>query len=137
VTDIKKRLAGAKTKEETDAYALLQRFQDEFNQVAFERSGKAVTTTEMQRLQAALGNVKSQNFSDDVRNFSTMAAEDLYGTIRSFKDQYRIRPEQVRLANELVTRYKLPLIPFGQPQAPAAAPSSGGIKIISTEIIGQ
>jgi hypothetical protein len=125
VTDIKKRLAGAKTKEETDAYALLQRFQDEFNQVAFERSGKAVTTTEMQRLQAALGNVKSQNFADDVRNFSAMAAEDLYGTIRSFKDQYRIRPEQVRLANELVTRYKLPLTPFGQQRQSPPAGSTG------------
>jgi hypothetical protein len=137
VTDIKKRLAGAKTQEEKDAYALLQRFQDEFNQVAFERSGKAVTTTEMQRLVSALGNVKSQNFADDVRNFSSMAAEDLYGTIRSFKTQYRITPEQVRLANDLIGRYKLPLTPFGQQQAPAAAPSSGGIKIISTEIIGQ
>jgi hypothetical protein len=51
-----------------------------------------------------------------------MAAEDLYGTIRSFKDQYRIRPEQVRLANELVAKYKLPFTPFGQQQqtAPAA-----------------
>lgn len=121
VTDIKKRLAGAKTKEEKDAYALLQRFQDEFNQVAFERSGKAVTTAEMQRLQAALGNIKSQNFADDVRNFSAMAAEDLYGTIRSFKDQYRIRPEQVRLANELVDQFKLPLTPFGQQRQTAPA----------------
>jgi hypothetical protein len=127
VTEIKKRLAGAKTKEEKDAYALLQRFQDEFNQVAFERSGKAVTTTEMQRLQAALGNVKSENFADDVRNFSAMAAEDLYGTIRSFKDQYRIRPEQVRLANELVAKYKLPFTPFGQQQQAAPlTPSTGG-----------
>jgi hypothetical protein len=128
VTEIKKRLAGAKTKEEKDAYALLQRFQDEFNQVAFERSGKAVTTTEMQRLQAALGNVKSENFADDVRNFSAMAAEDLYGTIRSFKDQYRIRPEQVRLANELVAKYKLPFTPFGQqqPQAAPLTPATSG-----------
>jgi hypothetical protein len=135
VTDIKKRLAGAKTQEEKDAYALLQRFQDEFNQVAFERSGKAVTTTEMQRLVSALGNVKSQNFADDVRNFSSMAAEDLYGTIRSFKTQYRITPEQVRLANDLIGRYKLPLTPFGQQQTPAAAPSSRGIKIESVEVI--
>lgn len=138
VTDIKKRLAGAKTKEEKDAYALLQRFQDEFNQVAFERSGKAVTTAEMQRLQAALGNIKSQNFADDVRNFSAMAAEDLYGTIRSFKDQYRIRPEQVRLANELVDQFKLPLTPFGQQRQTAPAASvggGGGIKIESVEVI--
>lgn len=139
VTEIKKRLAGAKTKEEKDAYALLQRFQDEFNQVAFERSGKAVTTTEMQRLQAALGNVKSQNFADDVRNFSAMAAEDLYGTIRSFKDQYRIRPEQVRLANELVDRFKLPLTPFGQqqPQSAPAAPATQGNTIIRFDAQGN
>lgn len=139
VTDIKKRLAGAKTKEEKDAYALLQRFQDEFNQVAFERSGKAVTTAEMQRLQAALGNVKSQNFADDVRNFSAMAAEDLYGTIRSFKDQYRIRPEQVRLANELVDRFKLPLTPFGQqqPQSAPAAPATQGNTIIRFDAQGN
>jgi hypothetical protein len=39
------------------------------------------------------------------------------------------------LANELVTRYKLPLTPFGQQQTPAAAPSSGGIKIESVEVI--
>ena len=126
VTDIKKRLAGAKTQEEKDAYALLQRFQDEFNQVAFERSGKAVTTTEMQRLVSALGNVKSQNFADDVRNFSSMAAEDLYGTIRSFKTQYRITPEQVRLANDLVGRYNLPLTPFGQQTQQSVAPSASG-----------
>jgi hypothetical protein len=139
VTEIKKRLAGAKTKEEKDAYALLQRFQDEFNQVAFERSGKAVTTTEMQRLQAALGNIKSQNFADDVRNFAVMAAEDLYGTIRSFKDQYRIRREQVRLANELVDRFKLPLTPFGQqqPQAAPAQPSANRVGRFEIEIEGQ
>ena len=125
VTDIKKRLAGARTKEEKDAYALLQRFQDEFNSVAFAKSGKAVTNQEMQRLLAALGNVKSENFSDDVRNFAVMATEDLYGTIRNLKDTYRIAPEQVKFANELVEQFKLPLKPFGQqrqvaPSAPAA-----------------
>jgi hypothetical protein len=125
VTDIKKRLAGARTKEEKDAYALLQRFQDEFNSVAFAKSGKAVTNQEMQRLLTALGNVKSKNFSDDVRNFAVMATEDLYGTIRNLKDTYRITPEQVKFANELVEQFKLPLKPFGQqrqvaPSAPAA-----------------
>ena len=122
VTDIKKRLAGAKTKEEKDAYALLQRFQDEFNSVAFAKSGKAVTNQEMQRLLAALGNVKSQNFADDVRNFGVMATEDLYGTINSLKDTYRITPTQVRFANDLIKQFKLPLTPFGQQQqaAPAA-----------------
>ena len=126
VTDIKKRLAGAKTKEEKDAYALLQRFQDEFNSVAFAKSGKAVTNQEMQRLLAALGNVKSENFADDVRNFAVMATEDLYGTIRNLKDTYRIAPEQVKFANELVKRYNLPLTPFGQQQQQSApAPSTG------------
>lgn len=120
VTDIKKRLAGARTKEEKDAYALLQRFQDEFNSVAFAKSGKAVTNQEMQRLLAALGNVKSNNFSDDVRNFAVMATEDLYGTIRNLKDTYRIAPEQVKFANELVEQFKLPLKPFGQFQQQAA-----------------
>jgi len=124
VTDIKKRLAGANTQEEKDAYALLQRFQDEFNSVAFAKSGKAVTNQEMQRLLAALGNVKSQNFADDVRNFAVMATEDLYGTIRSLKDTYRIPPTQVKFANELVTRYKLPLTPFGQQRQSTPAGST-------------
>lgn len=127
VSDIEKRLLGAKTDEEKDAYALLQRFQQQFNKTAFETSGKAVTQPEMQRLVAALGNIKSNNFANDVRNFSKMAAEDLYRTVKSFKDQYRIRPEQVRLANELVERFKLPLKPFGsqQPQTAPAIPATG------------
>ena len=67
-----------------------------------------------------------------------MAAEDYYGTIRSLKDKYRITPTQVRQANELVAKYKLPLTPFGQQQqaAPAApAGGGGGIKIESVEVI--
>jgi len=120
VSDIEKRLLGAKTDEEKDAYALLQRFQQQFNKTAFETSGKAVTQPEMQRLVAALGNIKSNNFANDVRNFAKMSAEDLYRTVKSFKDQYRIRPEQVRLANELVERFKLPLKPFGSQQPQAA-----------------
>ena len=127
VTDIQKRFSGAKTKEEKDAYALLQRFQDEFNSVAFAKSGKAVTNQEMQRLLAALGNIKSNNFSNDVRNFAVMATEDLYGTIRSLKDTYRIPPTQVKFADELVKRYNLPLTPFGQQQQSAPAPSTGAV----------
>ena len=125
VTDIQKRFSGANTKEEKDAYALLQRFQDEFNSVAFAKSGKAVTNQEMQRLLAALGNIKSNNFSNDVRNFAVMATEDLYGTIRSLKDTYRIPPTQVKFADELVKRYNLPFTPFGQQQQSAPAPSTG------------
>jgi len=127
VTDIQKRFSKANTKEEKDAYALLQRFQDEFNSVAFAKSGKAVTNQEMQRLLAALGNIKSNNFSNDVRNFAVMATEDLYGTIRSLKDTYRIPPTQVKFADELVKRYNLPLTPFGQQQQSAPAPSTGAV----------
>jgi hypothetical protein len=54
-----------------------------------------------------------------------LAAEDYYGTIRSFKDKYRITPTQVRQANELVTKFKLPFTPFGQQQQAAPAPSTG------------
>jgi len=125
VSDIEKRLSGAKTDEERDAYALLQRFQQQFNKTAFETSGKAVTQPEMQRLVAALGNVKSNNFANDVRNFAKMSAEDLHRTIKSFKDQYRIRPEQVRLANDLVKQFNLPLTPFGQQRQSTPAGSTG------------
>jgi hypothetical protein len=135
VEDLKRKLSSAKTEEEKQAYALLQRFQSNFNTVAFEKSGKAVTSQEMERLRAALGNIQSNNFADDVRNFASLAAEDYHGTIDSFKDQYRITPSQVRQANELVTKFKLSLTPFGQQQTPAAAPSSGGIKIESVEVI--
>jgi len=103
---------------------LLQRFQSNFNTVAFEKSGKAVTSQEMERLKAALGNIQSNNFADDVRNFASLAAEDYYGTIKSFKDQYRITPNQVRQANELVGKFKLPFTPFGQQQQSAPAPST-------------
>jgi 23S rRNA pseudoU1915 N3-methylase RlmH len=122
VEELKRKISSAKTEEEKQAYALLQRFQSNFNTVAFEKSGKAVTSQEMERLKAALGNIQSNNFADDVRNFASLAAEDYYGTIRSLKDKYRITPTQVRQANELVAKYKLPLTPFGQQQqaAPAA-----------------
>jgi hypothetical protein len=76
-------------------------------------------------LLAALGNIKSNNFSNDVRNFAVMATEDLYGTIRSLKDTYRIPPTQVKFADELVKRYNLPFTPFGQQQQSAPAPSTG------------
>ena len=128
VEELKRKLSSAKTEEEKQAYALLQRFQSNFNTVAFEKSGKAVTSQEMERLRAALGNIQSNNFADDVRNFASLAAEDYYGTIRSFKDKYRITPTQVRQANELITKYKLPLTPFGQQQTqttPAAPMTSG------------
>lgn len=119
VEELKRKISSAKTEEEKQAYALLQRFQSNFNTVAFEKSGKAVTSQEMERLKAALGNIQSNNFADDVRNFASLAAEDYYGTIRSFKDKYRITPTQVRQANELVAKYKLPLTPFGQQQQAA------------------
>ena len=138
VEELKRKISSAKTEEEKQAYALLQRFQSNFNTVAFEKSGKAVTSQEMERLKAALGNIQSNNFADDVRNFASLAAEDYYGTIRSLKDKYRITPTQVRQANDLVAKYKLPLTPFGQqrqaaPMAPAAG--GGGIKIESVEVI--
>ena len=119
VEELKRKISSAKTEEEKQAYALLQRFQSNFNTVAFEKSGKAVTSQEMERLKAALGNIQSNNFADDVRNFASLAAEDYYGTIRSLKDKYRITPTQVRQANELVAKYKLPLTPFGQQQQAA------------------
>jgi len=125
VEELKRKISSAKTEQEKQAYALLQRFQSNFNTVAFEKSGKAVTSQEMERLKAALGNVQSNNFADDVRNFASLAAEDYYGTIRSFKDQYRITPGQVNQANQMVTKYKLPFTPFGQQQQSAPAPSTG------------
>ena len=125
VEELKRKISSSKTEEEKQAYALLQRFQSNFNTVAFEKSGKAVTSQEMERLKAALGNIQSNNFADDVRNFASLAAEDYYGTIRSFKDKYRITPTQVRQANELVTKFKLPFTPFGKQQQLAPAPSTG------------
>lgn len=139
IDELKRKLSSAKTEEEKQAYALLQRFQNNFNTVAFEKSGKAVTSNEMERLRAALGNIQSNNFANDVRNFASLAAEDYYGTINSFKDQYRITPTEVRQANDLINKFKLELTPFGgqkkQPSAYENKPE--GIKIISTEIIGQ
>ena len=137
VEELKRKISSAKTEQEKQAYALLQRFQSNFNTVAFEKSGKAVTSQEMERLKAALGNVQSNNFADDVRNFASLAAEDYYGTIRSFKDQYRITPGQVNQANQMVTKYKLPFTPFGQQQqsAPATPPVSGQAPLFDTSIL--
>ena len=133
VEELKRKISSAKTEEEKQAYALLQRFQSNFNTVAFEKSGKAVTSQEMERLKAALGNIQSNNFADDVRNFASLAAEDYYGTIRSFKDKYRITPTQVRQANELVTKFKLPFTPFGQQQQAATAASVSQEQSISPQ----
>lgn len=100
---------------------LLQRFQKVFNDEAFATSGKAVTQPEATRLKSAIGDIKSNNFVNDVNNFANFAAEDLWNTVDTFKTKYKITPEQVKLANELVVKYKLPLAPFGQ-QQPQAAP---------------
>jgi hypothetical protein len=124
--ELLRRAKEAKTDEEKNAYGLLQRFQKVFNEEAFATSGKAVTQSEGTRLKKAIGDIKSNNFANDVNNFANFAAEDLWNTIDSFKTRYKITREQVKLANELVTRYKLPLTPFGQQTQQSVAPSAGG-----------
>lgn len=120
--DISRRLKESKTDEEKDAYELLQRFNTVFNEEAFATSGKAVTQPETVRLKAAIGDIRSKNFVNDVNNFAKFSAENLWSTIDDFKTKRKISPEQVKLANELVVKYKLPLTPFGQQQQ--AAPSA-------------
>jgi len=136
VSEIQKKLSGAKTDKEREAYALLQRFQDNFNKAAFEQSGKAVTTSEMQRLVAALGSIKSDNFSNDVRNFAKMSAEDLHRTINNFKSKYRITPEQVQLADDLKIKYKLINLPLFQTTIPSGIPQSSMSQTQQTNQIG-
>jgi hypothetical protein len=138
--EISRRLKESKTDEEKDAYELLQRFNTVFNEEAFATSGKAVTQPETVRLKAAIGDIRSKNFVNDVNNFAKFSAENLWSTIDDFKTKRKISPEQVKLANELVVKYKLPLpfTPFGKqgqvaPSAPAGG--GGGIKIESVEVI--
>jgi hypothetical protein len=136
--DISRRLKESKTDEEKDAYELLQRFNTVFNEEAFATSGKAVTQPETVRLKAAIGDIRSKNFVNDVNNFAKFSAENLWSTIDDFKTKRKISPEQVKLANELVVKYKLPLTPFGrQRQVAPSAPvgGGGGIKIESVEVI--
>jgi hypothetical protein len=138
IEELLRRTKEAKTDEEKGAYGLLQRFQKVFNDEAFATSGKAVTQSEGTRLKKAIGDIKSNNFVNDVNNFANFAAEDLWGTINSFKTKYKVTPEQVKLANDLVVKYKLPLTPFGQQRqvAPSALDGGGGgIKIESVEVI--
>ena len=125
--ELLRRAKTAKTEEERNAYSLLQRFQKTFNDEAFATSGKAVTQSEGTRLKAAIGDIKSNNFVNDVNNFATFAGEDLYNTVDQFKTRYKITREQVKLANELVGKYSLSFTPFGQQQqsAPAAPVTNG------------
>ena len=123
--DISRRLKESKTNEEKDAYELLQRFNTVFNEEAFATSGKAVTQPETVRLKAAIGDIRSKNFVNDVNNFAKFSAENLWSTIDDFKTKRKISPEQVKLANELVTKYNLPFTPFGKQQQSAPAPSTG------------
>jgi hypothetical protein len=123
--EISRRLKESKTNEEKDAYELLQRFNTVFNDEAFATSGKAVTVPEQVRLKAAIGDIRSKNFVNDINNFAKFAAENLWSTIDDFKTKRKISPEQVKLANELVTRYKLPLTPFGQQRQSTPAGSTG------------
>jgi hypothetical protein len=123
--ELLRRAKEAKTDEEKNAYGLLQRFQKVFNEEAFATSGKAVTQSEGTRLKKAIGDIKSNNFANDVNNFANFAAEDLWNTIDSFKTRYKITREQVKLANDLVGRYKLPLTPFGQQRQSTPAGSTG------------
>ena len=122
--DISRRLKESKTDEEKDAYELLQRFNTVFNEEAFATSGKAVTQPETVRLKAAIGDIRSKNFVNDVNNFAKFSAENLWSTIDDFKTKRKISPEQVKLANELVVKYKLPLTPFGKQQAAPTAPQT-------------
>lgn len=122
IEDISRRLKESKTDEEKDAYALLQRFNTVFNEEAFATSGKAVTQPETVRLKAAIGDIRSKNFVNDINNFAKLAAENLWSTIDDFKTKRKISPEQVKLANELVVKYKLPFKPFGS-QQPQATPA--------------
>jgi len=123
--ELLRRAKTAKTEEERNAYSLLQRFQKTFNDEAFATSGKAVTQSEGTRLKAAIGDIKSNNFVNDVNNFATFAGEDLYNTVDQFKTRYKITREQVKLANELVGKYSLSFTPFGQQQQ-SVAPAAGG-----------
>ena len=123
--DISRRLKESKTNEEKDAYELLQRFNTVFNEEAFATSGKAVTQPETVRLKAAIGDIRSKNFVNDVNNFAKFSAENLWSTIDDFKTKRKISPEQVKLANELVTKYNLSFTPFGKQQQSAPAPSTG------------
>lgn len=120
IEELLRRAKTAKTDEEKGAYGLLQRFQKVFNDEAFATSGKAVTQPEATRLKSAIGDIKSNNFVNDVNNFANFAAEDLWNTVDTFKTKYKVTPEQVKLANELVVKYKLPLTPFGQQQSQVA-----------------
>ena len=123
--ELLKRAKTAKTEEERNAYSLLQRFQKTFNDKAFATSGKAVTQSEGTRLKAEIGDIKSNNFVNDVNNFAKFAGEDLYNTVDQFKTRYKITREQVKLANELVGKYSLSFTPFGQQQQSAPAPLTG------------
>ena len=123
--ELLKRAKTAKTEEERNAYSLLQRFQKTFNDKAFATSGKAVTQSEGTRLKAEIGDIKSNNFVNDVNNFAKFAGEDLYNTVDQFKTRYKITREQVKLANDLVGKYNLSFTPFGQQQQLAPAPLTG------------
>ena len=125
IGELSRRLKESKTEEEKNAYELLQRFNTVFNEEAFATSGKAVTQPETIRLKAAIGDIRSKNFVNDINNFAKFAAENLWGTIDDFKTKRKISPEQVKLANELVKKYNLPFTPFGQQQQSAPAPSTG------------
>jgi len=125
IGELSRRLKESKTDEEKDAYELLQRFNTVFNEEAFATSGKAVTQPETIRLKAAIGDIRSKNFVNDINNFAKFAAENLWSTVDDFKTKRKISPEQVKLANELVTKFKLPLTPFGQQRQSPPAGSTG------------
>jgi hypothetical protein len=125
IGELSRRLKESKTEEEKNAYELLQRFNTVFNEEAFATSGKAVTQPETIRLKAAIGDIRSKNFVNDINNFAKFAAENLWTTIDDFKIKRKISPEQVKLANELVTKFKLPFTPFGQQQQSTPAPLTG------------
>jgi len=124
--EISRRLKESKTNEEKDAYELLQRFNTVFNEEAFATSGKAVTVPEQVRLKAAIGDIRSKNFVNDINNFAKFAAENLWSTIDDLKTKRKISPEQVKLANELVSKFKLPLTPFGQQTQQSVTPAAVG-----------
>ena len=147
IAKLDQKFSEAKTDQDKKAYEILQYSSKNFNSTALARSGKAVTSGEQARLVSELGDLKSGNFINAAKNFAAFSALDYAHNINDFKTKYRLTPNEVKQADVYRTKYNLSVFdPFvNNPQTgttdPAdpsvGQPAGGGIKIISTEILGQ
>ena len=116
LTKLKTQLVKADSKEMEDFIRLSQKYQTVFNKEALRNSGKAVTGTELERNIAAVGSPRSENFVENMKNFTRQMAFDLYNNVNTLKTSTLLSPEDVKTAERMRSKYLPEAAPLVRPR---------------------